>query len=211
MAIRMLMSWVPSRKRWTKKYQGKMYAVSCSALGVPGTKDASWRAANAWWVKKQAELDAAKAPANALASSLAALAAMEVYRETGTLPRSVQVEGYGVPPTRVNFPAQLQAEGEALAGPVLAALDRMTADAPTESTVGGRAQVWYAALRSGKGVARYSTYRRNLEVFLDHVGRSTPIDALDSFTLERWHSLLNAENRGGKSTNTFWPRQSVPA
>jgi integrase len=57
-----LMTWVPGRRRWTKKYNGKMYAISPQALGVEPTKEASYQAANAWWLKKQAELDLSAPP-----------------------------------------------------------------------------------------------------------------------------------------------------
>jgi integrase len=201
MARQMLMSWVPARKRWTKKYQGKMYVVSCKALSTPETKDASWRAANAWWVRKQAELDAestaADAPNLRLASALATLAAIEAYDQTGVLPRTVQVEGYGLPPTQITLPADLQARGEAQAAPVLAALDGMTARMPTEATVGGRAQEWYGVLRDGKKVPRFASYRRNLEVFLDQVGRSSPLESIGSRTLEGWHGTLSVRVKDG--------------
>ena len=57
MPAKPLMTWVPARKRWTKKYRGKMYAVSCRALGTDPTKEASTKAANDWWRKKQTELE----------------------------------------------------------------------------------------------------------------------------------------------------------
>jgi hypothetical protein len=59
MARKLLMTWVAFGRRWTKKYRGQMYAVSCKQLGCPETKDASAAAANEWWEKKQRELDEA--------------------------------------------------------------------------------------------------------------------------------------------------------
>src|SRR5262245_49322808 len=53
------MTWVAGSKRWMKSYRGKSYAVSCAQLAVPPTKEASWRAANHWWLTKKAEVDAA--------------------------------------------------------------------------------------------------------------------------------------------------------
>jgi 3,4-dihydroxy 2-butanone 4-phosphate synthase/GTP cyclohydrolase II len=50
------MTWVEGRKRWTKKFQGKMYVVSCDQLKTKPTKAASWQAANQWWRLKEAEL-----------------------------------------------------------------------------------------------------------------------------------------------------------
>ena len=49
MARKLLMTWVPAAKRWTKKYKGSMYAVSCKQLNCPDTKEASAAHANEWW------------------------------------------------------------------------------------------------------------------------------------------------------------------
>lgn len=63
MPVPELMTWVPSRKRWTRMHRGKRFWVSCKALGVPETKAESVQAANAWWTAKQAEIDSAHTPA----------------------------------------------------------------------------------------------------------------------------------------------------
>src|SRR5690242_8624918 len=57
-----LMTWVPGRRRWTKKYQGKMYVVSPAVLGTPPTKEESYQAANAWWIARKDEIGAASTP-----------------------------------------------------------------------------------------------------------------------------------------------------
>lgn len=54
-----LMTWVPGRKGWMKWYKGRMISVSCRQLGTDPTKAASWKAANEWWLAKEAELRAA--------------------------------------------------------------------------------------------------------------------------------------------------------
>src|SRR4051812_35798456 len=56
MPVQYHMTWVASGRRWTKKHNGVWYAISCRKLGVPETKDASWKAANAWWEAKLQEL-----------------------------------------------------------------------------------------------------------------------------------------------------------
>src|SRR5205807_1714392 len=58
MARNYLMTWVSSTCRWAKWYRGKNYAVSCDQLGCPRTKEGSWRQANEWWNRKQAEITA---------------------------------------------------------------------------------------------------------------------------------------------------------
>ena len=57
MASLCLMTWVASKKRWTKMYRGKMYAVSCRQLKCPATKEESRLFANEWWGKKQEQID----------------------------------------------------------------------------------------------------------------------------------------------------------
>lgn len=52
-----LMSWEPTRKRWWKQYRGRRYLVSCRQLGTRETKEASYQAANAWWLAKRIEID----------------------------------------------------------------------------------------------------------------------------------------------------------
>lgn len=56
-----LMVWIPSQKRWTKRYAGRRYYVSCRQLGIkPETKEASILAANQWWRDRQADIDHAE-------------------------------------------------------------------------------------------------------------------------------------------------------
>lgn len=59
MPVPELMTWVPSRKRWTRMHRGKRFWVSCRQLGTPETKSDSLHAANDWWKAKQAEIDGA--------------------------------------------------------------------------------------------------------------------------------------------------------
>ena len=51
------MTWVAHSRRWTKFHRGKRYFISCRQLGVPETKEASWRAANEWWDRQQGIAD----------------------------------------------------------------------------------------------------------------------------------------------------------
>lgn len=62
MAKRLLMTWVSAQKRWTKKYRGTTHSVSCRQLGTAPTKEASTTAANEWWERRRAEIDARNAP-----------------------------------------------------------------------------------------------------------------------------------------------------
>jgi integrase len=54
------LTWVPPPKAyWRKVYKGAVYTVSCRELGVPKSKEESYRAANDWWQRKKLELDTA--------------------------------------------------------------------------------------------------------------------------------------------------------
>jgi integrase len=57
MALKPEMTWEKAKLRWRKMYRGKVYTISCEALGAPTSKEASATAANAWWRQKRAELD----------------------------------------------------------------------------------------------------------------------------------------------------------
>src|SRR4051794_34191141 len=95
MARAYMLTWVAKRRGWLKKYQGKMYSVSTRQLGTDPTKEASWRAARAWWTAKQAEIDATPKPEDPQAGYRAALAQAAAYDEfcrTGTLPGSISVD-----------------------------------------------------------------------------------------------------------------------
>ncbi len=51
--------------RWRKLYKGEQYTVYCSDLGLPEelwTELGSYQAANEWWLKKKAEIDAGVRP-----------------------------------------------------------------------------------------------------------------------------------------------------
>src|SRR4051812_21445054 len=57
MPVEPLMTWVPERRGWLKKYRGRMYSVSCRQLGAPATKAGSVLAANNWWEAKLQEVE----------------------------------------------------------------------------------------------------------------------------------------------------------
>ncbi len=57
MTLEELMTWNKTDRRWHKGYFGKRYAISPRQLGTAATKEASRASANAWWTKKQKEID----------------------------------------------------------------------------------------------------------------------------------------------------------
>jgi hypothetical protein len=57
MATAELMTWNKTQRRWFKMYRGKMFAVSPKQLNRSPSKEQSRVSANAWWERKQAEID----------------------------------------------------------------------------------------------------------------------------------------------------------
>ena len=62
MPVKLEMTWDFDNRRWRKLHRGRRYVVSCRQLGVPETKEASFRAANEWWERKLAEVEALQPP-----------------------------------------------------------------------------------------------------------------------------------------------------
>lgn len=60
-ARKALMSWEGHPYyRWVKMYRGVRYRIACADLGIPRpnwTKEATYQAANAWWLRKRGELE----------------------------------------------------------------------------------------------------------------------------------------------------------
>src|SRR5262249_2662701 len=84
-AKKLLMTWDADTRRWLKKYKGRMYAVSCRQLEAPPTKEASGSAANAWWLRKQAEIDqkaSQPTPAEQMRAAVNVLALVEEFNAT---------------------------------------------------------------------------------------------------------------------------------
>lgn len=50
------MTWCSGVCRWVKTHNRIRYQVSCVQLGTTKNKEASWRAANAWWQRKLEEI-----------------------------------------------------------------------------------------------------------------------------------------------------------
>ena len=177
------MTWVPSRKGWLKKYQGKMYSVSCRQLGTPETKEASYRQANDWWEKKLAELTGPErentARVLAKAEELVALDAQAAALRSIT-DLLTQLQGHKLADVVLErlggFPGKLR-----------------TALAPVEptQTVGVQVAKFQEGLRLAVqtkqiDVSRYSAYKRDSDTFCAWFGGDRAVkdineDAVDGF------------------------------
>lgn len=62
MSAKFDLTWDQKNRRWRKVFRGKVYTISCRSLNVPENKKDSYQAANAWWLKKEAEIEGTRPP-----------------------------------------------------------------------------------------------------------------------------------------------------
>ena len=188
------MTWEPVKARWKKIFRGKSYTISCTTLGVPPSKTASYQAANAWWEDKKAEIEAA-VPPHPMASVVAELErrrdwsdgqddhetskfldglASQARQESG--PDSVTDMYYlGTPEARAMWQDRL---GHA---PIVQG--GRTIGEHADRFLEGRKARFRAGLLSA---AQASLDDLSLRAFTDWIGRSTPIDRIDAARWEMW-------------------------
>jgi len=195
MPITLHMTWVPASRRWMRRYKEKWYAISCRKLGLPETKEASWRAANAWWEQQQALAD--------------------VPPEDGRLERATRISHLVQDFARLDEEARREAV-EALLGAGAydsltsqrdAVLASMTAPSP-ERTVGAQVEAWKTLLRgvtqSGQmSEGRYDAYCRNIRTLVNWIGPESSIDAIDEGKLEGFFNHLSAKVGAGDYSPTY--------
>jgi integrase len=216
------MTWVPSRRRWTRMHKGQRFWISCKALGVPETKEASVQAANAWWRAKQAELDAADRPklrpllpgedvfaaylgvdaetAAAPCFSGPPQAAQAVMREfLGDMLVRHIVDGEPLPDDMVALlpPARVQQVKDAVAG------FRGEATAPAERTVQAHADAWLKAQQARVDAgqmtaARCANNRGCLEHFKTFLGPASDVAGIDAQRLDGFYQLCLRQITAGR-------------
>lgn len=195
MAKRYHMTWKPETCRWRKMHRGKWFSVSCKQLGVPETKEASWRAANDWWEQQQKLAD--------------------IPPEDDRLARAARISNLVKDFSKLDDDARREAV-EALLG--TGAYDSLKAqagsmlsgmDSPSpERTVAAQVEAWQSLLRgvcqSGQmSEGRYDAYCRNIRVFTGWVGPGTAIDAIDEARLEGFFNHLSAKVGAGEYSPTY--------
>src|SRR5262245_51765 len=185
-----LMTWVAESRRWRKHHEGKFYSVSCRQLGTPETKEASWRAANAWWEEKQKLLD--------------------LPPEDDRLQRAARIRNLVRDFSRLDDDSRREAV-EALLGP--GAFDSLKSQASAmlagvetpspERTVAAQVEAWKALLRSACqsgqiSEGRYDAYCRRIRPFMEWIGPGTGVDAIDEARLEGFFNHLSARVEAGE-------------
>lgn len=182
MPITYHMSWVASTRRWKKMFRGKMHVVSCRQLGVPETKEASWRAANEWWEQQEKLAD--------------------IPVEDDRVARAAKVSNLVRDFSKLDDDARREAV-EALLG--TGAYDGLKAQANTmlagmdtpspERTVAAQVEAWKGQLRaacqSGQmSEGRYDAYCRKIKPFAGFVA---VIDAISETTLDDFYAYLSGK------------------
>ncbi len=198
MARKLHMTWQASTRRWFKKYQGKIYAVSCRQLGTEPSKDASLAAANAWWEAKQTEIDTAPPTEEDLKAN--AIRVWTMVQDWKVLDEE----------SRERLVDSLVGEGQYQR--IKAQADAMVAEAtqatPPERTVKAQVDSWQTLLRgvceSGQiSEGRYDAYCRNVTVFVNWIGEQTVIDTIDEAKLESFFNHLSLQVGDGKYAPTY--------
>lgn len=195
MAKRYQMTWIPGGRRWRRVYKGKVYLVSCRQLGVPDTKDASWKAANEWWQEQERLADIP--PEDDRMQRAARIS--NLVRDFGKLDDDARREA-----VEALLGAGSYDGLKAQAGQIVAAV---TAPEPSRTT---KAQVegWRALLRgvcqSGQmSEGRYDAYCRNIRAFTDWIGEETAIDAIDEVKLEGFFTHLSGKVGAGEYSPNY--------
>jgi len=187
------MTWVESARRWRKRWRGKWYAVSCRQLGTAETKEASWRAANAWWDKVEGETSGDEA----LAARVALF--VKLRDNLGGLPEEERrrlVDGISGPGAYERFLAHADS---VISGGLAARPER---------AVSANVEAWKALLetacRAGQlSPGRVDAYGRNINVFIAWLGEGASIDDIDEGKVEAFFSFLAAKVAAGDYSRVY--------
>jgi integrase len=195
------MTFVPARKGWLKNFKGKNYAVSCAQLGCAATKEASYVAANAWWAKKLADLEA-QAP-KGLPRSAEIIPALERY--TGKTAETLASEGLLTTEALVELVGRSPGTiPDYLREAILGAdkLQRLTDGTNSitggivvenERTISRQVQLWLETLGSSvkmgrMSAGRWDAYSRTIKHFVRWLSGENDIATVNGTKLEGFYS-----------------------
>jgi integrase len=189
------MTWKAATRRWRKLHRGTLHTVSCRQLGVPETKEASWRAANEWWEQQRAIAD--------------------LPTEDDRIARATRISNLIRDFSRLDGDARRETveallgagSYDALKSQADSMLSAMDAPSP-ERTVKAQVEAWKTLLRgvtqSGQmSEGRYDAYCRKIRPFVEWIGPYAAIDAIDEARLEGFFNHLSAKVAAGDYSPTF--------
>jgi integrase len=198
MARNLTMTWQASACRWFKKFKGKMYAVSCRQLGAAESKEASWKAANDWWAKKQKQLETAPPTEADLRAN--AIKVWSMVQDWSALDE----------PSRERLVDSLVGEGQyaKIKAQAELALATVTKATPPGRTIKAQIEAWKTMLRgvctSGQmSEGRYDGYCRNILKFATWAGEDTAIDTIDEARLEAYFNHLSTKIAAGEFSPNY--------
>ncbi|HEV8060154.1 MAG TPA: hypothetical protein VGP68_09785 [Gemmataceae bacterium] len=182
------MTWQQSSRRWFKKWQGKVYAVSCRQLKAPDTKLGSHAAANAWWEAKLKELEGAPlSEEERRANGLKVWSMVRDWSQLDEEAREKLVDSL----VGAGQYQKIKAQAEAV-------VDSAITATPADRTIQSQVECWKTLLRnvcqSGQmSGGRFDGYCRNIGKFVAWIGEETAIDAIDEVKLEGFFNHLSLQ------------------
>jgi integrase len=183
------MTWIPSGRRWRKVYKGKAYVISCRQLDTPETKEASRRAANAWWERQQALLDL-PSDDDRMARAVRVRNLVEDFSQLDDVARREAVDAL----LGAGSYDSLKAKADAM----LAGMEASSPERTVTAQVDGWKNLLHDACQAGQlSVGRYDAYCRNIGNFVAWIGPETAIDAIDEARLEAFFSHLSGKVGAG--------------
>ncbi len=191
-ARKILMTWVPTQRRWIKKHRGKMYSVSCRQLGRGDTKDASAHAANRWWDEKLKEIEAA--PPSEEERKASAFKLWRTVQDWGQLDEASR-EALVDSLVGAGQYKQIKSQAEAM-------VDAAAKTPPADRTVSAQVDAWRSLLRAACqsrqiSEGRFDAYSRKIKPFVAWLGPGTAIDAIDEVKLEGFYAHLTQKVGAG--------------
>lgn len=191
------MTWQASTRRWFKKQKGKMYTVSCRQLGAPETKEGSVAAANTWWEAKLKEIEAA--PPTEEDRQANAFKIWSMVQDWGQLDEESRQKLVDLMVGEGQY-QKIKAQAEAM-------VESASKPTPADRTVSAQVEAWKTLLRSAcqsrqLSEGRYDAYCRRIRPFMEWVGPSSPVDAIDEAKLEGYYAHLSGLVATGKYSPT---------
>lgn len=196
-----LMSWIKGRHCWYKKYQGQLYQISCRQLNCPSTKEQSVLAANNWWERKQAEIDAAEQAARdtpevvAERLTLDTLNSLDADELRALILKGGTASGLLVLKSAVEDGLKLNSSF-CLSGHVQAEASVVSAPVPQDRNLKAQSGQWLEALRlsAQQGLiheGRWDSYRRHAKIFCRWLGEDKPVEAVTAAKLDEYWAWLS--------------------
>ena len=197
MAISTAMTWQADKRRWRKLYKGKLHFISCIRLRSDPTKVGSYQAADAWWAKKKAEVDATS-PALPMQSTIDELDHRRVWaQDHGESELLRRIDAAIIEAKEATDADELVRDAMLGASEVARRVwedrlrGRTKAPADKDVTIAHHVERFVALERVRAdscqlSISEFDTTRRCLHDFRDWIGGSMLITSLDADRWESW-------------------------